>query len=169
MPTDIVSKKLILNAEVAQRKLRRMAFQIAENNAGETELIIAGIDGNGVILAKNLVEELQQIVSLSIQLFTIQLYKKEPLEVTINTETDFNGKNILVVDDVANTGKTMLYALKPFLNFLPKKIQTLVLVERSHKLFSIQPDYVGLSIATTLQENIIVETDGKNVTGAWLH
>ena len=169
MPTDIVSKKLILNAEVAHRKLRRMAFQIAENNAGETELIIAGIDGNGIILAKNLVKELEQIVSFPIQLMTISLNKKKPLEVTLDNDQDFNDKNIIVVDDVANTGKTMLYAIKPFLDFLPKKIQTLVLVERSHKLFSIQPDYVGLSVASTLQENIIVETDGQQVTGAWLH
>ena len=169
MPTDIVSKKLILNAEVAHRKLRRMAFQIAENNAGETELIIAGIDGNGIILAKNLVKELEQIVSFPIQLMTISLNKKKPLEVTLDNDQDYNDKNIIVVDDVANTGKTMLYAIKPFLDFLPKKIQTLVLVERSHKLFSIQPDYVGLSVASTLQENIIVETDGQQVTGAWLH
>jgi pyrimidine operon attenuation protein/uracil phosphoribosyltransferase len=73
------------------------------------------------------------------------------------------------VDDVSNTGKTLLYALKPFLSAQPKKIQTLVLVERSHKLFSIQPDYVGLSINTTLQEHISVQVSEGEIEGAWLH
>jgi pyrimidine operon attenuation protein / uracil phosphoribosyltransferase len=146
-----------------------MAFQIAENNANEAELIIAGVNGNGTLLAQRLVNELQQIISIPLQLITIHFDKKTPLEVSLSENMDFNGKNIIVVDDVANTGKTMLYALKPFLNFLPRKIQTLVLVERSHKLFSIQPDYVGLSVATTLQEHITVEMEGQDVTGAWLH
>ncbi len=169
MPTEIVTKNCILSKEVAHRKLRRMAFQIAEDNEGETELIIAGVNGNGTLLAQNLVRELQQILSIPIQLITIHINKKAPLEVLVDEALDFNDKNIIVVDDVANSGKTLLYALKPFLAFEPKKIQTLVLVERSHKLFSIQPDYVGLSVATTLQEHITVEMEGQEVSGAWLH
>lgn len=169
MPTDIVSKKQILAPAVAGRKLRRMAFQVAENNEGEQGLIIAGINGNGVVLAQNLMAELQQIVDIPLQLITINVNKKAPLEATVSEEIDFNGKNIIVVDDVSNSGKTLLYALKPFLSHLPKKIQTLVLVERSHKLFSIQPDYVGLSVATTLQEHIAVEIEGSEITGAWLY
>ena len=147
----------------SQRKLRRMAFQVAENNEGEAELIIAGINGNGAVLAQNLVKELQKISDIPLQLITIKLNKKDPLEATYQKPIDFNDKNIIVVDDVSNTGKTLLYALKPFLTFLPKKIQTLVLVERSHKLFSIQPDYVGLSVTTTLQEHISVETEGNKL------
>ena len=169
MPTDIVSKKQILDAAVAGRKLRRMAFQIAENNEGESELIVAGINGNGAVLAQSLVAELKQIVETPILLITIKLNKKSPLEATVDTDIDFNGRNIIVVDDVSNTGKTLLYALKPFISFLPKKIQTLVLVERSHKLFSIQPDYVGLTVTTTLQEHISVETEEGKIAGAWLH
>ncbi len=169
MPTDIVSKKQILDAAVASRKLRRMAFQIAENNEGESELIVAGINGNGAVLAQNLVAELKKIIEAPIQLITIRLNKKSPLEATVDTNINFDGKNIIVVDDVSNTGKTLLYALKPFISFLPKKIQTLVLVERSHKLFSIQPDYVGLTVTTTLQEHISVETEKDEIVGAWLH
>lgn len=169
MPTDVFSKKQILDAAVAGRKLRRMAFQIAENNEGEGELIIAGINGNGEVMAQRLVEELKQIIEAPIQLITIRLNKKSPLDATVDTDMDFEGRNIIVVDDVSNTGKTLLYALKPFLHFLPKKIQTLVLVERSHKLFSIQPDYVGLTVTTTLQEHISVETEGGEIKGAWLH
>lgn len=169
MPTEMVSKKQILDSAVAQRKLRRMAFQIAENNEGESELVIAGIGGNGTVLAELLVQELEKIVSIPLQTMTIQLNKRAPLEAEVDATMDFNGKNIIVVDDVSNTGKTLLYALKPFLQYLPKKIQTLVLVERSHKLFSIQPDYVGLSVTTTLQEHISIETEEGKIKGAWLH
>lgn len=163
-----VSKNCILNAEAVKRKLRRMAFQIAEANADEESIIVAGIAGNGIILAQKIVEELKQIVNISIELTTIQLTKKNPVDAVIRDQIDLHDKIIIVVDDVSNTGRTLLYALHPLLSFLPKKIQTLVLVERSHKLFAVQPDYVGLSIATTLQEHIVVETEGGEITGAWL-
>jgi pyrimidine operon attenuation protein/uracil phosphoribosyltransferase len=163
-----VSKNCILSAEAIKRKLRRMSFQIAEANADEELIIIAGIAGNGTLLAQKIVDELKQIVNISIELLTIQITKKNPVDAMIQPQIDVSGKIIIVVDDVANTGRTLLYALHPLLSFLPKKIQTLVLVERSHKLFAVQPDYVGLSIATTLQEHIIVETEGSEITGAWL-
>ncbi|MFX8624421.1 phosphoribosyltransferase family protein, partial [Acinetobacter baumannii] len=82
---------------------------------------------------------------------------------------DFNDKNVLIVDDVANSGKTLLYALKPLLSFHPKRIQTLVLVERMHKLFPVKPDYVGLSVATTLQDMIIVEVANNEINGAYIN
>lgn len=163
-----VLKNCVLSPEAVKRKLRRMAFQIAEDNADEESIIIAGIAGNGTLLAQKIVSELKQIVNISIELITIQLTKKNPVDALIQNEVDLSGKIIIVVDDVCNTGRTLLYALHPLLSFLPKKIQTLVLVERSHKLFAVQPDYVGLSIATTLQEHIIVETEGGEITGAWL-
>ncbi len=88
--------------------------------------------------------------------------------VSLSKKMDFDDKVIIVIDDVANSGRTLLYALKPFLEFHPKKIQTLVLVERSHNSFPVRPDYVGLSISTTLQEHIIVEVDKEKVLGAYL-
>ena len=75
---------------------------------------------------------------------------------------------IIVIDDVSNSGKTLLYAMKPFIEYNPKKIQILVLVERTHTSFPVRPDYVGLSIATTIQEHIFVEVKGEEVTGAYL-
>ncbi|MEJ7769041.1 MAG: phosphoribosyltransferase family protein, partial [Chitinophagaceae bacterium] len=75
---------------------------------------------------------------------------------------------IILIDDVTNSGKTLLYALKPFLAHHPKKIQTLTLVERSHKLFPVSSDYVGISLATTLQEHIFVEVENGQVSGAYL-
>ena len=94
--------------------------------------------------------------------------KNEPTNVSLSKTFDFNGKIIVVIDDVSNSGKTLLYALKPFIVSHPKKIQTLVLVERTHTSFPVRPDYVGLSIATTLQEHIFVEVKGEEVEGAYL-
>jgi pyrimidine operon attenuation protein / uracil phosphoribosyltransferase len=169
MPQDIATKNCILTADIIKRKIRRMALQVAESNTGEGSIIVAGITGNGAVVAEKLVSELKKIIPIDIQLLTIRLNKKDPLNATVEGQQDFTNKVIIVVDDVANSGKTLLYALKPFMTYLPKKIQTLVLVERSHKLFAVQPDYVGLSVATTLQEHISVETEGSEITGAWLH
>jgi pyrimidine operon attenuation protein/uracil phosphoribosyltransferase len=165
----VQTKNCILNKQAIVQKMKRMALEIAEQNFDESELIIAGINGNGEIVAKNLAKELNSIYSFRIQTITIHINKKEPLEVSTDNSIAFNNKSIIVVDDVANTGRIILYALKPFLESHPKKIQTLVLVERSHKLFPIQNDYTGLSVATTLQEHIAVETEGEEITGAWLY
>jgi len=81
---------------------------------------------------------------------------------------DFTGKTIILIDDVANSGRTMLYALKPLLDQHPKKIQTLALVERTHKSFPVDVDYVGLSVSTTTDEHIEVEVENGEVLGAWL-
>jgi pyrimidine operon attenuation protein/uracil phosphoribosyltransferase len=169
MQQDIAARNCILSADIINRKIRRMALQVAESNTEEEAIIVAGIAGNGAVLAQKLVQELKEVSPMAVQLLTIRINKKEPTNASLESGTDFSNKVILVVDDVANSGRTMLYALKPFLAYLPKKIQTLVLVERSHKLFAVQPDYVGLSVATTLQEHITVETEGEEITGAWLH
>jgi pyrimidine operon attenuation protein/uracil phosphoribosyltransferase len=165
----IQKRTSVLNREAVQRKMKRMALQVAEQNSDEKELVIAGIAGNGEIVAKCLIEHLQKITELTTTYIKIQLNKKEPFDVMLDTPVALSNKVVIMVDDVANTGKTMLYALKPFLNVNPKKIQTLVLVERSHKLFPVQTDYAGLSIATTLQEHIAVETEDGIITGAWLY
>jgi len=169
METVTTVKNLVLDAELIRRKIKRMALEVAEQNWEEKELVIAGIAGNGEVVAKALIKELDRLSVFKISFITIQLNKKDPLQVSLNTSSGFSNKVVLIVDDVANTGKTMLYALKPFLENYPKKIQTLVLVERSHKQFPVQTDFAGLSIATTLQEHIAVETEGENITGAWLY
>jgi len=165
----VQTKNCILNQQVIMQKMKRMALEVAEQNFDEKELIIAAINGNGEIVARKLANELSKIQSFQIHLITIHINKKMPLEVSIAEEIDFNDKTVIITDDVANTGRIILYALKPFLNFRPRKIQTCVLVERSHKLFPIQNDYTGLSVATTLQEHIAVETEGEEITGAWLY
>ncbi|MBL7764186.1 MAG: phosphoribosyltransferase [Chitinophagaceae bacterium] len=161
-------KKYILDKAVAARKLKRMAYEILENNTGEEYIVLAGIRESGSVVARNIQQLLSAISSVKTDLITITLDKHQPKDVTVNKDIDFTGKVIIVIDDVANSGKTLLYALKPFLAYQPKKIQTLVLVERSHKTFPVHPDYVGLSMATTLQEHIYVEVDDKDVLGAFI-
>jgi len=165
MATD---KKYILSKEVVGKKLRRMAYEILENNIDEKEIILAGIRESGSVVARVIQKMLAEISSIKTEFITITLDKKEPVDVSLSKSFDFNGKVIIVIDDVSNSGKTLLYALKPFIAFHPKKIQTLVLVERTHTSFPVRPDYVGLSIATTLQEHIFVEVKGEAVTGAYL-
>ncbi|HMH32221.1 MAG TPA: phosphoribosyltransferase family protein [Puia sp.] len=159
---------LILNQIVIEKKLRRMAYEILENNSSETELILAGVRESGTVIAKNIQRILQEISPFRIELITLTLDKKFPRQVTLSKEVTVEDKVIIVIDDVANSGKTMLYSLKPFLEFHPRKIQSLILVERTHKAFPVKPDYVGLSVATTLQEHIYVEVEGESVLGAWL-
>lgn len=163
------TKNVILDADAVKRKTRRIALEIAEENTNEKEIVIAGIVGNGVVLARALAKELKQILDANIQLAEVKLNKKDPREVTLNPALDSKGKVVILVDDVANTGKTMFYALQPFFGAYPKKIQTVVLVERSHKLFPVQTDYAGITLATTLQEHISVETEGEGIVGAWLY
>ena len=163
-------KNYILTQQVAEKKLRRMAYQILENNSGEEQLILAGIEENGSGVARTIQRLLTEITGgkLNTRLISIRLDKRNPGPVTLSETLAFDGQVIIVIDDVASSGKTLLYAMKPFLDYHPRKIESLVLVERTHKTFPIQPDYTGLSLSTTLQEHIYVEVDGDVVKGAWL-
>lgn len=163
-----MSRNYILDQATAAKKLQRMAFEIVENNLEEKQLILAGIRESGSVIARIIQQLLQQISSIQPELIQVTLDKKNPGPVTLSSTVDFNNKVILLIDDVANSGKTLLYAMKPFLEFHPKKIQTLALVERTHKTFPVKTDYVGLSVATTLQEHIYVETEGETVKGAYM-
>lgn len=153
---------------MAEKKIRRMALEIIEHNPDAKSIILAGIRENGTILARTIQQMLFELSTINIDLIDITLDKRRPKEVTLSKRTDLNDKVVIVIDDVANSGKTLLYAMKPFLEFQPQKIQTLILVERSHNDFPVRPDYIGLSIATTLQEHIIVETENDKIIGAYL-
>jgi len=165
----MATRTCILDQEVATKKMRRMAYEILEHNIEEKLIILAGIRESGSVVAKTIQQMLSEISSIKTDLITISLDKRQPKEVQLDQPSDFNNKVIIIIDDVSNSGRTLLYALKPFLEFQPKKIQTLVLVERSHNDFPVRPDYVGTVLTTSLQEHITVETDGKQITGAWLH
>jgi len=163
-----MDKNYILEPEIAAKKMRRMAYEILENNFGEKQFILAGIREKGVVIARNIQLLLNEISEISTELLTVNLDKSNPREVTLDKKIPYRDKVILLIDDVSNSGKTLMYALKPFLESDQKKIQTLVLVERRHNSFPVKPDYVGLSVATTLQEHIFVDVEGDRIKGAWL-
>jgi pyrimidine operon attenuation protein / uracil phosphoribosyltransferase len=150
----------LLNERQIRQKIKRLAFQILENNFGEEEIILAGINNNGMGFAKMIHKELKKISATKFTLTRIRLSPANPLEteVTIGLPLEqLQNKVIIIVDDVANTGRTIFYATKPLLNILPKKIEVAVLVDRQHKSFPVKVDYMGLSLATTLHEDIDVQ------------
>ena len=162
-------RKQIMTAEVANKKLRRMALQVVEQNYNETQLILVGIKASGSVIAEKIGQYLKEVFSGEVVILELSIDKKNPLNISLDSTMDLNDKTIILIDDVANSGRTMLYALKPLLNQLPKKVQTLALVERTHKSFPVDVDYVGYSISTTLDEHILVEVADGEVTGAWLN
>ena len=112
---------------------------------------------------------LTPLLTVPIKIISVILNKNTPKEIFLSEPTiDFTNKNIIVMDDVVNSGKTLLYALRPLLYFQPKRIQTLVLVERMHKLFPVKSDYIGQTIATTPDDNIMVESKDGEIVGAYI-
>lgn len=165
----MVDRNYILTQEEAGYKLQRLALEIAEQLQGDdSELIIIGVKTNGLVIAEKIASLLKPYLSIPFQVISASLDKDFPVDITLSAVINFDNKNVIIIDDVANSGKTLLYMLKPLLNFHPKRIQTLVLVERMHKLYPAKPDYVGLSIATTLQDHIQVEVKGGEVLGAFI-
>ncbi|HAE13231.1 MAG: phosphoribosyltransferase [Chitinophagales bacterium] len=156
-----------------QQKIKRIAFEIAEDNYDEPEIIVAGICRNteGYAMAVKIYDVLKEIVQTKVVLTHIELDKSRPADSPVEmslSDSDINGKVIILVDDVSNSGRTLLYAMKPFLEHHPKKIQMAVLVERTHKMFPVQPDYVGLSLSTTIQEHITVVISRAGEEGIYL-
>lgn len=154
----------ILNESQIRQKIKRLAIQILENNTDSKEIILAGINNKGFGFAEYLKTEITGFSNIPVILTRIKLNPADPLsrEISIDlTPSQLEKKTIIVVDDVANTGRTIFYAMKPILETLPKKLEVAVLVNRMHKSFPIHVDYVGLTLSTTMEENIEVELDGK--------
>lgn len=162
------NKTIILDKERINQKLQRMAYEVWENNSKEKGITLIGIKGSGATVARSLAERLKEISPLKIDLLEVQLNKRNPLAGEITLDGDLTGKSIVLIDDVANSGKTLLYALSPILKYEPKRVMIAVLVDRRHKSFPITPDIVGYSVSTTLQEHIDVETDGEQIIAAYL-
>lgn len=154
----------ILDRSQIQQKIKRLAIEILENNFEEKAIFLLGINNNGTGFAKLLQRELKKITDIQIELFTIRLNPAAPLSSPVELNTPIQalkGKSIILIDDVANTGRTIFYACKPILDIIPKKLEVAVLVDRKHKTYPMYPKYVGLSLATTLKEDIdlqILET-----------
>lgn len=155
-----MSRVKILDTVQIRQKLNRLAFQVYENNFDEKEILVVGIEGNGYKFAVQLGAKLAEISGIRINMGKIALDKEKPWEGEPKvdfTEKQFTNKTVVLVDDVLNSGKTLMYAVRLFLDKPVKKINTVILVDRSHTRFPVKADYVGLTLSTTLQERI--ETD----------
>lgn len=163
----------ILDAQKIELKLDRMAFQALEMTYGNDELVVLGIEpGGGLILSKIIAEKIKQYdKTKKVEYSSIYINKPAPLseDVVIKNDIDLTNKTILIVDDVGNSGRTLFYALKPLTNFKLKNIIIAVLVDRTHKTFPINADIVGMPIATTLNEHIIVQFNEEVAEGAYLY
>jgi pyrimidine operon attenuation protein/uracil phosphoribosyltransferase len=153
-------RALILNAREIEQKLTRMAHEIHENHYKEKELILVGIEGRGSDMAKRLLKLLTSISEIQISLETISLNKDKPLSAEIQYSGDhksLKGKHVVLVDDVLNSGRTLIYASRFLLETDLKGLAIATLVDRFHRKFPIRPDYVGLTLSTNLREHVSVE------------
>jgi pyrimidine operon attenuation protein/uracil phosphoribosyltransferase len=154
---------IILTNEQINHKIKRIAYQILESNSTEKEIVLAGITGNGYILSKKIKEVLSQISDVNIQLCEVKIDKKKPRNkiVTSLNSIDYKNKSLVLVDDVLNSGTTLMYGVKHFLEVPLKRFKTAVLVNRNHKKYPIKADFKGVSLSTTLQDNITVKFTEK--------
>ncbi|WP_034040758.1 phosphoribosyltransferase family protein [Wocania ichthyoenteri] len=155
---------VILTHNEINHKIRRIAFQIYESNVNETEVILAGIGSNGYILAKKLKTVLSKISDINPILCKVSIDKKNP-SVEIKTSisaNDYKNKSLVLIDDVLNSGTTLIYSVKHFLNVPLKQFKTAVLVNRNHKKYPVKADFKGISLSTSLHEHVSVVLEGKN-------
>ena len=158
-----MQKSIILNKEQIRHKTKRIAYQIYESNINESEVILAGIKENGFIFAKKIKEALTEISSIEVTLCEVIIDKTKPRD-SITTSLDasaYKNKSLVLVDDVLNSGTTLIYAVKLFLEVPLKRFKTAVLVNRNHKKYPIKADFKGISLSTSMQEHISVEFKGK--------
>lgn len=152
----------VLDHDQIVSRIRRIAWQIYERHASLDEVVIAGIDRRGFLLAQKISEVLRNISPLEVHLLKLLLDKKDPLNSKPRLEPDSVdpvGKSIVVIDDVLNTGSTLIYGVRYFLNFRVAGIGTAVLVDRNHKNYPVKADYKGLSLSTSTKEHVDVNIE----------
>jgi len=160
----ILQQDRILSHDEINHKIKRIAYQIFESNVEETEVILAGIDSNGYVLAKKLKTVLKKISPINPILCKVKIDKKHPLDsiTTSLTASEYANKSVVLVDDVLNSGTTLIYGVKHFLNVPLKQFKTAVLVNRNHKKYPVKADFKGISLSTSLHEHVDVILEGSN-------
>lgn len=158
-----ITKDIILNHQEIQHKIKRIAYQIYECNIDEDEVILAGIEHNGFILAKKLKKVLEKISDVKPVLCKVTIDKKNPLGAikTSLTKEEYANKSIVLIDDVLNSGSTLIYGVKHFLDVPLKQFKTAVLVNRNHKKYPVKADFKGISLSTSLQEHVEIDLTSK--------
>ena len=158
-----VTNNVILNHDEINHKIRRIAFQIYESNVYETEVILAGIDRNGYIFAEKLKAILEDISDINVILCKVSIDKKQPqnnIKTSLSTQ-EYENKSLVLVDDVLNSGTTLIYGVKHFLDVPLKRFKTAVLINRNHKKYPVKADFKGISLSTSLHEHVNVVLEGN--------
>ncbi|GAB4162822.1 MAG: phosphoribosyltransferase domain-containing protein [Winogradskyella sp.] len=153
-----LNKNTILSHSEIEHKIRRIAYQIYESNVNESEIVIAGIDSNGYVLAKKIKHQLDKISEINSILCKVTIDKKtptNPIKTSIKSE-DYTNKSLVLIDDVLNSGSTLIYGIKHFLDVPLKQFKTAVLVNRNHKKYPVKADFKGISLSTSLFEHVHV-------------
>jgi len=143
-----------------KQKIKRIAYEIFEKNYDTQKLYLIGINNNGYAFAQLIFEQLSEICNFEVELLRVTLSPANPLQQPVELSIDAIGlhdQSLIIIDDVANSGRTLFYAMKPIYDVIPKKIEVAALVERMHRTFPIRVDYVGLTLSTTMLENIKVD------------
>jgi len=151
-------KNKILNTDQIKKIVKRIAYQIQENNLEYSEIILIGVYNNGYTLAKIIEKELKQISKSSIELISIKINKENPLDkIDLDCKKEYlKNKSIVLIDDVLHTGRTLIYCVKHLLDMSPRNFNTVVLVDRNHKKFPIKVDFKGISLSTSISEHVEV-------------
>lgn len=151
-------KNIILTQQEIEHKTRRIAYQIYETFSDETEVVIAGIASNGYIFAQRVATQLEKISDLKVTLCEVKVNKQQPLDKveTSLPPAEYTNKCLVLVDDVLNSGTTLIYGIKHFLEVPLKKFKTAVLVNRNHKQYPVKADFKGLSLSTSSREHVQV-------------
>jgi pyrimidine operon attenuation protein/uracil phosphoribosyltransferase len=165
-----MSKNIILTNQEIEHKTKRIAYQIYETFVNEKEVVLAGIATNGFIFAEKIAQELKKISPLEVSLCEVQINKQNP-ELPIQTslsKEQYANKGIILIDDVLNSGTTLIYAIRHFLDVPLKKFKTAVLVDRNHKKYPVKADFKGISLSTSLLEHVQVVFDEDGNSHAYL-
>lgn len=157
-------KNKILNTNQIKKIVKRIAYQIHENNLEYPEIILIGVHKNGYTLAEKINKELKQISKSNIKLVSIKINKKNPLEeIELDCKKEYlKNKVIVLVDDVLHTGKTLIYCVKHLLEITPKNFNSVVLIDRNHKKFPIKVDFKGISLSTFISDHVEVVFEDNN-------
>ena len=153
-----VKLEKILDHKAIAHKTKRIAYQIYESNVNEKEIVLAGIANNGYKFALRLEQVLQDIAPFSITLCKVEMNKEQPLGTikTSLTPNEYQGKSIILIDDVLNSGTTLVYGVQHFLQVPLKRFKTAVLVNRNHKKYPVKADFKGISLSTSLNKSVKV-------------
>ena len=157
-------KKQVLDFEKISRICGRLAYQILENNINEDEILLVGIKEKGYEIAKIIEQKLKDISSSKVHLKSITIDKKNPNQISeVDINFDLMPKSVYLVDDVLNTGKTLMFAVNSLLKYDFNLIKTLVLIDRNHKRYPIKVDFKGISLSTNLDDTVKLISENKSL------